>query len=112
MISVGLDIQIFRARTAKAFEADNWYGSEGITEVYYARKFWTLLEQAKFVNINDDCGEFIRLTKANIEEFLQIATHNENYFGGFDGVPALCRILHDFDEDEENGWHYYLNFSY
>ena len=43
---------------------------------------------------------------------INISTHNPDYFGGFDTVPALCKILQDFDEDEENGWHYYFEFDY
>lgn len=109
---MGLDIYIFKARTKKAFEADDWYNSDAIQEVYYARKFWTLIEQASFLNVKDDCGEFIELSRENVEELINIATHNEDYFGGFETVPRLCEILRDFEETEENDYHYYMEFDY
>ena len=110
---MGLDIYIYKARTKKAFKEPEWYNSEGITEVWYARKFWDLINHLSFIkNIEKDACKFIKLTRANVDEMLEIACHNPDYFGGFDTVPALCQILYDFDTDEENGWHYYLEYDY
>lgn len=109
---MGLDIHIYRARTKKVFKTEDWYESEAVTEVYYARKFWTLIEQASFINVNDDCCDFIELSRENVEELINIATHNADYFDGFTTVPKLCEILRHFDEDEENGYHYYMEFDY
>lgn len=108
-----MDSYIFRARTKKAFKEDNWYESEQVTEVWYARKFWSLVESMPFIkDIGEDCGEYIRLTKNDIEKMIEHATHNPDYWGGFDTIPALCKILQTFDDDEENGWHYYFEFDY
>jgi len=109
---MGLDVSIYRARTKKVFRALNWYDSKAVQEVYYARKFWTLIEQASFIDVNRDCGDFIRLSHENVEELLQIAAHNADYFDGFQSVPSLCEILRNFDDDEENGYHYYMEFEY
>lgn len=109
---MGLDISIYRARNHKVFEDEDWYGSNAVTEVYYARKFWTLIEQASFLNVDDDCGEFIKLSRENVEELINIATHNADYFDGFETVPKLCEILQNFDDDDENGYHYYMEFDY
>ena len=109
---MGLDIHIYRARTKKVFKTEDWYESEAVTEVYYARKFWTLIEQASFINVNDDCCDFIELSRENVEELINIATHNADYFDGFTTVLKLCEILRHFDEDEENGYHYYMEFDY
>lgn len=106
---MGLDIYIFKARTKKAFEA---YSSETRQEVYYARKFWTLIEEASFLDVEEDCGEYLKLSRVNVEELIEIATHNEDYFGSFETVPRLCEILRDFEETEENGYHYYMEFDY
>jgi len=111
-MKMGLDIYIFKARTKKAFEGNDWYNSDAVQEVYYARKFWELIREASFINIDDDCGEYLELSRENIEELIEIATHNEDYFGGFETVPRLCRILADFDEAEEEGYHYYMEFDY
>lgn len=112
MIKIGLDVNIYRARSCQAFKDEKWYESEAVTEVYYARKFWSLIEQASFLNVNGDCGEFIELSRENIEELINIATHNADYFDGFETVPKLCEILRNFNEDEENGYHYYMEFDY
>ncbi len=110
-----MDAYIFRAKTKKAFDEPHWYEDESgaVTEVWYARKFWDLINQVSFIkNTNDDCGEYIKLSKNDIEEMIQVATHNQDYFGGFNTVPALCKILQNFDDDEEKGWHYYFEFDY
>lgn len=108
---MGMDAYIFKAKTKKIFEDDNWYNK--VEEVWYARKYWDLVEQLPFIDsINDDCGEFIQLKKDDIEKMIEIATHTPDYCGGFDTVPALCKILYNFDEDEENGCHYYFEFDY
>jgi hypothetical protein len=111
-IKMGLDINIYRARNRQVFKDEKWYESTAVTGVYYARKFWGLIEYASFLDVKDDCGEFIELSRENIEELINIATHNADYFGGFETVPQLCEILHNFDENEENGYHYYIEFDY
>jgi len=108
---MGLDSYIFKAKTKKIFEDDNWY--DKVEEVWYARKYWDLIHNLSFIeNTEEDCSKFIRLTKDNIEEMIKVATHTRDYFNGFTTVPALCEILDNFDNDEENGWHYYFEFDY
>ena len=108
---MGMDAYIYRAKSKKIFEDSNWY--DKVEESWYARRFWEIVRNASFIdNVEDDAGEFIRLRKKDIEEILNIAIHTEDYWGGFDSVPALCRILYDFDDDKENGWHYYFYYSY
>lgn len=109
---MGLDVGIYRARNHKVFDTEDWYDTPAVEEVYYARKFWKLIEDASFINVQDDCGEYIELSRENIEELIEIATHHEDYFGGFETVPSLCRILADFDTTEEEGYHYYMEFDY
>lgn len=110
---MGMDAYIFRARTKKAFDGERWYERDDVTEVWYARKYWDLVQQVSFItNLDDDCGEFIQLSRENLEEMIKVATHTPDYWDGFSTVPALCKILHDFDEDEEDGWHYYFEFDY
>lgn len=121
---MGMDAYIFRAKSKKIFENPNWYNeafnkSEDdensnslVTEVWYSYKYWDLINQVSFIkNTNEDNGEYIELRKKDIEEMLKIATHTPDYWNGFDSVPSLCKILYNFDEDKENGWHYYFNFD-
>lgn len=112
---MGMDAYIFKAKTKKAFKEPNWYEDENpnVTEVWYSRKFWDLVQGVSFIkNIEKDACEYIQLRKIDIEEMIDIATHTPDYFGGFESVPKLCEILYNFDEDEANGWHYYFNFDY
>jgi len=109
---MGLDIYIYKAKNQRIFKTDDWYNSDKVTEVYYARKFWTLIQEASFLRVNEDCGEYIQLSRDNVEELLQIAAHNRDYFNGFSTVPALCKILDEFDDMEEAGYHYYMEFDY
>lgn len=110
---MGMDAYVFKAKTKKVFDDKDWYGREDVKEVWYARKYWDLVYNLSFLkDLDTDCGEFIQLTKENVEEMIKVATHNSDYWDGFDTVPALCKILHDFDEEEEAGWHYYFEFDY
>ena len=109
---MGLDINCYKAKNHEVFKHEGWYRDENIKEVFYFRKHWDMLYALSFINIERECGEFIQLTKTNLEEILQAVTHNRDYFGGFENVPAVCEALDNFDEDEENGWHYYFEFDY
>ena len=110
---MGLDNSIYRARNHAAFKDENWYNNKDITEVWYARKFWNLIHNMSFIkNIEEDYGEFIQLSMDNVEEILQFAAHNPDYWDSFDTVPALCKIIHDFEQDHEDGYHYYFHYSY
>ena len=108
---MGLDCYIFRAKTKKVFEDENWYNK--VEEVWYARKFWDLIHNMSFIkNVEEDCGDFIMLTMDNIEEMLQFAAHNRDYFDGFKTVPQLCEIIANFEQDYEDGYHYYFHYNY
>ena len=107
---MGMDAYIFKSKTKKIFKEDDWY--DKVEEVWYTRKYWNLIHNMSFIDGTDDCGEFIKLTKDNIEEILQYSIHNPDYWGGFDSVIPLCKILHSFDQDESEGWHYYFEFEY
>ena len=110
---MGMDAYIYRAKSKKVFEEDHWYNNDNIKEVWYARKYWDLIYNVSFIrNTEEDACEYIQLTKDNVEELIKVATHYPDYWGKFDTVPLLCEILYQFDEDEENGWHYYFEFDY
>ena len=109
---MGMEAYIFRARTKKVFDTDDWYNNTEVTEMWYARKFWDLINRLSFLRKeNYAAGQFFQLTKDNLEEMIQIATHYQDYWGSFDSVPKLCEILYNFDTDEECGWHYYFEYD-
>lgn len=100
-----MDLNIFRKRNVGT-------PNEESIEVYYARKFWELLNAPFVVEYNDskeDCCVRARIqSKEDIEQLIDIAVHNRDYFDTFDSVPKLCELLEEFDEMRKDGWSYYL----
>lgn len=102
---MGMDLTISRKRNIGT-------PNEESVEVYYARKFWELLNAPFVVEYNDskiDCYVRARIqSKEDIEQLIDIAVHNRDYWDTFDSVPKLCELLEEFDEMREDGWIYYL----
>ena len=72
-------------------------------EVYYARKFWGLYTPLSR-RLSIENGEYSDpLTKEDIEFMINIATHEPDYFNGFNTVPMLCEILRYYDEIKDHG---------
>lgn len=70
-------------------------------EVYYARKFWDLYHNLSFTK-DYECGDYVQITRNQVEEMLKIACQYEDYFCDFNTVPQLCRLLKYWDIVEEN----------
>ena len=95
---MGLDIYIERR---KKDSKDAHWG-----EVFYARKFWELLD-ANFVReyneSKDRCYVEARITsEEDFDELLYIATHNKDYFDSYDRVSDLCEARDDFLENKND----------
>lgn len=86
--------------------------NEESVEVYYARKFWKLLDAPFVIEYNDSKENYYvhaRIqSKEDIEQLIDIAVHNRDYWDTFNSVPKLCELLEEFDEMREEGWSYYL----
>ena len=115
---MGLDVRIIMAKNTKQVELDSFWDNlhegwvedeDGIidfdqpAEVYYARKFWDLYSpMARRLDVGN--GDFSApLTKDDIEEMINIAVHNRDYWDSFRSVPQLCEILDNYDEATEHG---------
>lgn len=103
---MGMDMYLIAAHSKKELEDPHFwtYIAQNTNdkfskpgELYYARKFWDLFYQVSFTQ-NYECGEYKVLTKENVEEMLQVACHNRDYFDGFTSVPQLCEILDRWNE--------------
>ena len=75
-------------------------------ELFYARKFWELLE-ADFVreysDSKDSCYVEARFnSEEDFEELIDIATHNRNYSGNYESVAGICEARDDFLENKDN----------
>jgi len=120
---MGMDMNMWRARRAEDINA-YYHGDFGFTEydyyndgdeedtapvveIYYSRKFWDLYNAMSFTH-DYECGEYIRLTKAEVKEMLDFSIANPDYFDDFGTVQSLCRIYYKFDEWEARGLHVFF----
>ena len=99
---MGLDVYITRYKNRKT-------PNEISEELYYARKFWNLLD-ANFVRgYQDNCivNAPIR-NREDMDELIEIATKEPDYWGEYKTVPILCEIRDEIETGIKEGWSYYL----
>lgn len=103
---MGQDTYIFRQKTHKLDD-------ENYEELYYARKFWQLLD-APFIEPYSDTrpdgyvNAWIE-TEEDWDQLVEIAVSNLDYFGTYDTVPQLLEARDRWREDKNNGEEaYYL----
>ena len=97
---MGLDMYIDKCRKPKIVNGKREY--EEREEVCYWRKFWDLLREGlPFTYGDEEYGEDIRLSKADVEQILNYVTHNKDYFYVLERDPDTQKkcnllILHQF----------------
>ena len=107
---MGMDMYIYRVKNRKILDTEFWntdHEDTVLKEVYYSRKFWDLHDNISVFK-NYECGEYKELTKADIKEMIDFSCYHRDYFGSFNSVIALCEIYDNWDEDIENGYHFYI----
>lgn len=102
---MGLDMRILKCKSKLQLTGDEIDWTQ-VEEVWYARKFWDMQREMSFLKDYEN-GDFIPLTRENLEEMLTFATHNLDYFGTFNTVIPLCNVLYNLDTWEEYGFHLY-----
>ena len=108
---MGMDLNIYAARNHEIFKHDGWWDNENVIEKYYSRKYWDMVYNCSFIPREYD-GEFILLTKENLEEMISIGCEYRNYWDNYNDVPKLCELRDEFENLENNGFHLYLHYSY
>ena len=73
-------------------------------ELFYARKFWELLD-ADFVKEYNDNKDISYIearinSEEDFDELIEIATHNRNYFENYDSIAGICEARDDFLENK------------
>lgn len=73
-------------------------------ELFYARKFWELLD-ANFVKEYNDSKKLGYIearinSEEDFDELIEIATHNKNYFDNYNSIAAICEARDDFLENK------------
>lgn len=104
---MGMDMYIEKIRR----NPDNKQEILERVELCYWRKFWDL-HYALGLYDNDDNGIDVPMTKDDVERALSFATHNRDYFYGFNVVPSLCELLDDYDSYKLNGWDIVYNANW
>ena len=120
---MGMDMYLYRAKNKKQFnEEDFWNNCKDLSTplawendnydspamLWYARKFWPLLEKVFPDYDADMCGKYVEVDKETLEEMIDFACHHPDYFGDFNTVPELCRALHSYDDAQANGYIYFM----
>lgn len=110
---MGMDFTIYSARNHEIFKHDGWWNSDQITEEFYSRKAWYLVENCAFIPKNeDDCP--IEVTRDNLEEMINVACHNRNYWDNYNDVPKLCELRDKLERAEDEGetdYHLYIMYG-
>ena len=105
---MGLDMYIDKCRKPTIVDGKRTY--EEREEVCYWRKFYGLLREGlPFAYGDEESGEDIRLSKADVEQILNYVAHNKDYFDGFSSVEQVCELLDQYDDLKEDGW--VINFN-
>ena len=99
---MGMDLYISRYKNRRT-------PNEISEELYYARKFWNLLDASFVRGYQDDCYVCAPIyCRENMDELIQIAIREPDFFGSYQTVPKLCEIRDEIEAGIEEGWSYYL----
>lgn len=81
-------------------------------DMWYARKFYDLIEKVPELNesFKDPC--VIRLKKETIKKMIECYCFTPDYFGGFLGLPRLCELYQMYDQLQTQGLNLYFWNSY
>lgn len=116
---MGMDAFIFKARTRKVFSEEDWWNNPEVTEEWYARKPWEILNHCNFIPRDYESGDFIELTVENVENMIEVACQYRNYWGNYDDVPKLCELrdkmiaeINGYEEGGPTPMHYYLEYDW
>lgn len=99
---MGMDLYITRYKNRRT-------PNEISEELLYARKFWNLLDARFTRGYQDDyiVNAPIR-SREDMNELIEIATKEPDYWGEYKTVPILCEIRDTIEEGIAEGWSYYL----
>ena len=109
---MGMDFHLWKARNSEVFKHDEWYNSPEIEEVFYGRKAWHYPEYCSFMKIKYESGEFLPMTRKNLEEMIRVACEHRNHWDNYDDVPQLCEIRDQWDELENAGYKIFYEYDY
>jgi len=121
---MGLDQNLVMARNKHAVESENFWdtcidakdrGEEfeynQPAELWYNRKNWSLhYHMSSKYDLEN--GEWVELDREGLEDMLDFLSHTPDYWNGFSSVPALCKVLYNYDTIRENGFAVFYEGDY
>lgn len=81
-------------------------------DVWYARKFYDLLEGVPELKESYKEPCIIRIKKDTLKKMIECYAFTPDYFDGFNGLPRLCELYQMYDELQANGLNLYFWNSY
>ena len=81
-------------------------------DMWYARKFYRLLEGVPELKESYDAPYVIRIKKDTLKKMIECYAFTPDYFDGFNGLPRLCELYQMYDELQANGLNLYFWNSY
>ena len=132
---MGMDLGITAAKSIELVTDDKWgdhydyseihdndlfyddYGAfkwptDSPIDMWYARKFYDLLDDVPELKESYQKPYVIRLKKETLKKMIECYSFTPDYFGGFNGLPRLCELYQMYDELQANGLNLYFWNSY
>ena len=81
-------------------------------DMWYARKFYRLLDGVPELKESYDAPYVIRIKKNTLRKMIEYYAFTPDYFDGFNGLPRLCELYQMYDELQVNGLNLYFWNSY
>lgn len=81
-------------------------------DVWYARKFYRLLEGVPELKESYNAPYMIRIKKDTLKKMIECYAFTPDYFDSFNGLPRLCELYQMYDELQVNGLNLYFWNSY
>lgn len=80
--------------------------------MWYARKFYDLLDGVPELQESYQKPYVIRLKKDTLKKMIECYAFTPDYFDSFNGLPRLCELYQLYDELQANGLNLYFWNSY
>ena len=82
-------------------------------EVWYARKFWDMINKIpELKKIAAEPSNIGRIKKDVLKRMIEFYAFHPDYFDGFNGLPQLCELYQMYDDIVAQGKNLYFWVSY
>lgn len=93
-------------------DGDFQWPTDKPVDVWYARKFYDLLDGVSELKESYKEPNVIRIKKDTLKKMIECYAFTPDYFDSFNGLPRLCELYQMYDELQANGLNLYFWNSY